>query len=62
MKRTIKQVTLVFSPCFHEQVVDGRPNPRRRWPEPRTCPGCRRRRGICEVRTVRVARDQAAVS
>lgn len=52
-----KTVTLVYAPCFHREVVDAVPNPRKKWPDPRTCPGCSRKRRVCEIQVSRVYED-----
>lgn len=42
-------ITITYAPCFHTEVVTARPNPRKKWPDPRTCPGCKRKRRVCEI-------------
>lgn len=42
-------ITLLYAPCFHREVVEARPNPRKKWPDDRTCPGCKKKRRVCEI-------------
>ena len=47
--KKVNQVTVVYAPCFHREAMQEVPNPRLSWPKPRTCPGCNRKRRVCEV-------------
>lgn len=59
-------VKLVYAPCFHEENLGRIVHAGRyKWlNKPRTCPGCGKRRTVCEVhmRPVLKPNDSAAVS
>lgn len=37
--------------CAHRYKVEKRPNPRKEWPDPQTCPECKKKLRVTEIHT-----------